>query len=107
MAQSVIGTVGFVANMIVIPILCSDKLRSIFNRLLASLVLFDNCFLFLTLVEILRQRLHGSGTEWLNAVFAVFIFPMRNIFLCCTIYVAIALAYACKSRSVACACVGA
>ena len=69
----------------------SERLRSIFNRLLASLVILDNCFLLLTLLEILRQQ-HMPNSEWMSAAFALFIFPMRNIFLCCTIYVAIALA---------------
>jgi hypothetical protein len=65
-------------------------MKSIFNRLLAALVIFDNFFLFLTFIEILRRYIWSCKA--FNIVYAIALFPLRNIFLCCTIYTAIALA---------------
>ena len=66
-------------------------MKSIFNRLLASLVVFDNGFLFLTFLETYR-RTFTSGNAVFNSLHAHALYPLRNVFLCCTIYCAIALA---------------
>ena len=68
----------------------SNKMRSIFNRLLASLVIFDNLYLLLTLLETLRRNTEPHAL--FNLAYCYAFYPLRNVFLCCTIYLAIALA---------------
>ena len=65
-------------------------MKSIFNLLLASLVISDNSYILLTLVETLRRTIPPSNL--FNAAHAHGLFPMRNVLLCTTIYLAIALA---------------
>ena len=46
-------------------------MKSIFNRLLASLVMCDNLYLFLTIVEIMRRELGdsmGPGAAYVREV---------------------------------------
>ena len=68
----------------------SDEMKSIFNRLLASLVLSDNAYLFLTLVETLRRTLHLDG--YFHFVYAYFLYPIRSLSLVTNVYLAVALA---------------
>ena len=66
-------------------------MRSIFNRLLAALVILDNCFIAFSLVNTVRIH-HFPEGELFHVVGNSFLYPMRSTFLCCTIYIAIALA---------------
>ena len=54
-AQSIIGIAGIIANTVAIPILCSKKMYSIFNRLLVFLAIFDNVFIVCQLLEAKRK----------------------------------------------------
>ena len=76
---------------VVSSLLFSEKLRSIFNRLLATLVILDNCFIALSLVNTVRIHFFPEG-DLFHVVGNTLLYPMRSTFLCCTINVAIALA---------------
>ena len=69
----------------------SEKLKSIFNRLLATLVILDNCFIALSLINTIRIHFFPEH-DIFHVVGNSMLFPMRSTFLYCTIYVAIALA---------------
>jgi hypothetical protein len=43
--QVAVCTVGFLANALSIPVLCSKSMNSVFNRLLVALAVFDNLYL--------------------------------------------------------------
>lgn len=89
--QFVIGIAGFIANMAVIPILCCEELKGIFNRLLATLVVADNCFIALSLVNTARIHFFPESDAF-HTVGNRVLFPLRSTFLCATIYVVTALA---------------
>jgi hypothetical protein len=66
-------------------------MKSIFNHLLALLAIFDNAYLMLTLLETLRRNF-WSAIDLLNHLYCHVLYPMRNICLCCTIFLAMSLA---------------
>ena len=58
--QMTVGGIGFLANCIAIPILCSKEMSSIFNRLLTCLAIFDNTYLICSLVDGVRRHFQSS-----------------------------------------------
>ena len=58
--QMTVGGIGFLANCIAIPILCSKEMSSIFNRLLTCLAIFDNTYLICSLVDGVRRHFISS-----------------------------------------------
>ena len=64
-------------------------MKHIFHRVLASLVFFDNAYLALTLLEAIRRQVSSDA---LDAAHTVALYPMRNVSLCCQIYLALMLA---------------
>ena len=53
--QCCVGSIGFLANAVAIPILCSKEMnRFIFNRLLIVLAVFDNFFIVCSVLEGIR-----------------------------------------------------
>jgi hypothetical protein len=59
----VLGSLGFVANAIAIPILLSKEMSSIFNRLLTCLAVVDNIFLVCSILEALRKHIVQSQIQ--------------------------------------------
>lgn len=49
--QIIIGVVGIVGNCMAVPVLVSKRLNSIFNRILVFLTVFDNAFIFCSIME--------------------------------------------------------
>lgn len=49
--QIIIGLTGIIGNCMAIPVLMSKKLNSIFNRILVFLAIFDNIFIFCSVLE--------------------------------------------------------
>jgi hypothetical protein len=56
--QSCVGSVGFLANALAIPILCSKEMNSIFNKLLVFLAVFDNFYIICSVLEGIRYEGH-------------------------------------------------
>lgn len=53
--QILIGCTGIVGNCLAIPVLISKRLKSIFNRILVFLAIFDNIFIFCAVLEGIRS----------------------------------------------------
>ena len=62
--QTTVGGIGFLANCVAIPILCSKEMSSIFNRLLTCLAIFDNTYLICSLVEGVRRHFITSQVDF-------------------------------------------
>ena len=60
LAQIFIGLTGIIGNCMAIPVLMSKKLNSIFNRILVFLAIFDNIFIFCSVLE-------GKGARTLKS----------------------------------------
>ncbi len=54
--QGLVGTVGFLANSLAVPVLCSREMNSIFNRLLVFLSLWDNLYIVCSVLEGIRKH---------------------------------------------------
>ncbi len=66
-----------------------SNMKHIFHRVLAALVMFDNLYLALTFLELCRRWWDPSPLNLLKVFVA---YPLRNISLCCQIYLAVMLA---------------
>ena len=64
--------------------------KSFFNRLLLCLAVFDTSYLLCEVSEAFRHR-HNTLLQ--NNIFVNFVYPVRNIFMCSSIYVTVCLAY--------------
>ena len=58
--QIVLGSLGFLANAVAVPILLSREMSSVFNRCLTCLAIFDNVFIVCSILEAIRKHLHDS-----------------------------------------------
>ena len=58
--QIVLGSLGFLANAVAIPILLSKEMSSVFNRCLTCLAIFDNVFIVCSILEAIRKHLYQS-----------------------------------------------
>jgi len=86
----VTGVFGVILNFVTIIIFSTSKMRSsIFNQLLISLAVFDNLYLLCEISEVFREWFHPL---FLQYAFAKFIYPIRSVFMCSSIYTNIALA---------------
>ena len=84
-----IGIVGVILNFITIVVLSTSTMRNnFFNRLLICLAIFDSLYLFCEISEVFRL---WHYTYFQQHVFAKFVYPIRSVFLCSSIYMTIAL----------------
>ena len=58
--QIVLGSLGFLANAVAVPILLSKEMSSVFNRCLTCLAIFDNVFIVCSILEAIRKHLYQS-----------------------------------------------
>ena len=58
--QIVLGSLGFLANAVAVPILLSREMSSVFNRCLTCLAIFDNVFIVCSILEAIRKHLYQS-----------------------------------------------
>ena len=96
--QTIIGVVGIASNSIAIPVLCSRKMSSIFNRLLMFLAIFDNFFIICQLLEA-RRKITNMGILYEDVfsqtheyAFAYFLYQFHSFVLVCSMYITVALA---------------
>lgn len=96
-----IGTAffGILWNSIAIYILSSrmQMRKLMFNQLLLSLLCFDNCFLFLSILESFR-RFSTNGEQKLVSevhilLYPYFLYPMQSIALTSSIFMTVAIAF--------------
>ena len=84
-----ISIVGVVLNIITIVVLLTSNMRdNFFNRLLFCLAIFDSLYLLCEISEVSRLL---NPTAAHQRVFAYFIYPVRSVCLCSSIYMTIAL----------------
>ena len=89
----IIGFLGVFLNVITILVLLSGELASsFFNWLLTSLALFDSLFLLSGISEAFRNHLVGGVSYYHDLLFVTFLYPFRNIMMCCSIYTTVILA---------------
>ena len=85
-----IGVIGVFLNFITTIVLSRSSMRKLFfNRLLICLAVFDNLYLFCEISEVFRAQYYTFTQQH---VFARFVYPIRSIFMCASIYMNIALA---------------
>ena len=89
----IIGVLGVFLNIITIFVLLNGELASsFFNWLLTSLALFDSLFLLSGISEAFRNHLVGGVSYYHDLLFVTFLYPFRNIMMCCSIYTTVILA---------------
>ena len=57
------GIVGFVSNCLVIPVLRSKKMNSVFNHNLIYLAVFDNAYIICSILECIRQYFYHTQIQ--------------------------------------------
>jgi hypothetical protein len=62
LAPSVSGLLGFLANCLVIPVLCTKKMSNTFNRILVMLAVFDNVYVMCSMLEAIRDKCYKTFT---------------------------------------------
>ena len=85
--QLVICSLGVVGNTIAILMLLSKSLRNSFNKLIATLAIFDLIYLMTMLLESLRKL--GLQTDYHVIISPYFLYPLNSISLMCSIYMTI------------------
>ena len=87
----IISPAGIVFNIIALHILLNTKLsEGFFNKLLAILAIFDILYLIVSTSEAIRQYLYHTCLH--DYIFVIFTYPIRSIFMSCSIYMTLALA---------------
>ena len=65
--QILLGSLGFLANAVAVPILLSKEMSSVFNRCLTCLAIFDNVFIVCSILEAIRKHLYQSQFQVVRA----------------------------------------
>ena len=86
--QNILGVLGVISNLAVIPILCSNSgdMKSIFNRLLMFLLLLHT-FYIATSISIYNGRAHLYNHNWFKILFSSVLHSLRPILLYATIFI--------------------
>ena len=88
-----ISTLGMIFNAMAIYILCDKRMcSSFFNRLLVCLAIIDNLFLANAIFVVVVEKLIESPSADHLFIFVNFLYPTRNMFMCCSIYMTVGLA---------------
>ena len=85
--QLVICSLGVVGNTISILLLLSKSLRNSFNKLIATLAIFDLIYLVTMLLESVTKL--GLQTDYQTLVTPYFLYPLNSISMMCSIYMTI------------------
>ena len=89
----VICIVGMIFNTMAIFTLFEKKLsQEIFNQLIIYLVMMDNLYLLIGVLEVWIHGLEQPSYEHLYFYF-FFIYPLRDLMMCCIIYMTVILAF--------------
>ena len=94
LGSMIVGCFGFLMNSITLYILLQPKLKKIFfNKLLICLTIFDILFIINGVYE--SYRLNMAKTDYcsMQGYVLIFLYPFRQIVLCCSIYMTMMLAF--------------
>ena len=97
MSQTLIGSFGFIGNILAIMVLTSTEVRNSFNIMLACLATCDNIFILITLLDygLIKNYLwpldYGNNTYAL--LFPRFLYPLNSIIMTSSILLTLSIAY--------------
>ena len=82
--QFTVGIVGIISNLLAIPILCSSKMKSIFNRLLICLLSLHTVYLICVILSEIMWPAWDDNPQSLSKVWFIFSFsyvlhPLRQL----------------------------
>lgn len=81
-ATLVIGAIGVVSNLVAMPILCQHSMKSIFNRLLISLLALHTIYLIgVILTQVMWADWDQHPKGWLLILFSFVLHPLEPIML--------------------------
>ena len=90
----VVGCFGFIMNSITLYVLTRQKLKKIFfNKLLICLAIFDTLFIINGIYESYRLNMTKTNYCSMQGYVMLVLYPLRQIVLCCSIYMTIMLAF--------------
>ena len=97
MSQTLIGSLGFIGNILAIIVLTSSEVRNSFNLMLACLATFDNIFILISILDygLVRNNLwpFEFGSNAYTVLFPKFLYPMNSIILTSSIFLTVSIAY--------------
>ena len=88
----IIGLTGLTGNFVAIPILLSKRLCSIFNRILICLAIFDNIFIFCSLLETVRKYFGPIHEVIQSYTYAYFLYQLQSVAAVASIFTTVVLA---------------
>ena len=94
-ASMLVGTIGSLLSIISIIVLSDEKLnRILFNKLVIVMISFDLGYLTCSIYDSLRFNFIETNYCGVSGYIAVFVaYPLRKIFLCCSTYMTVVVAY--------------
>jgi len=92
LVQIIMGLVGLAGNSMAVPILLSKKLNSIFNRILVFLAVFDNIFIFCSILEAIRKHFGPLHDVIHVYAFAYFLYQLQSMAIVSSIFTTVVLA---------------
>ena len=86
-----IGIIGVILNLITMIVYSTPTMKNnFFNRLLICLAIFDTLYLVCEISEVFRMR---YKTFFQQILFLRFVYPFRNILMCSSIFMNIAITF--------------
>ena len=87
----IVGCIGIVLNSTTILVMSSKQMwKQFFNRLITLLAVFDIVYLVCEMSETFRHR---TNTEVQHHIFVRFVYPVRNIVMCSSVYMIVIIAW--------------
>ena len=90
-AQTVIACLGLAGNSLAIPVLMSNRLNSVFNKILLFLAIFDNIFIICSILEATRKNFQPINETHVY-LFAYFLYQLQAIAIVSSILTTVVLA---------------
>ena len=90
-AQFAIGIFGITTNLLMIPILSSHSMKSIFNRLLTCLLIIHTIYIITTLTIYLGHT-KWAEDRWFNILFVYALHPLRPLMLYSSSFITVLMA---------------
>lgn len=88
--QLVLGCIGFLANLLVLPVLLSKEMKNTFNHLLICLTIFDNVYVMCSILECIRKYFISTVEQMKLFVFVLY--QLQSISFVCSVYQTVLLA---------------
>ena len=63
-----LGCIGFLANLLVLPVLCTKEMKNTFNHLLICLTIFDNVYVMCSILECIRKYFISTVEQMVSKI---------------------------------------